>query len=186
MRLSQNSFPPVAMNFKKALRHLIAAWLPCKRHVKLVLQVAAALALMQAWGRTCHKINGTANDEQLREYGVKKWYSMFRRQRCFCPSGMYHSIGRGKFEQVKDINGELWLSFRLGAADSTCKCPDPCRVFKGTASDEELENFEVKRSQNRCFCPKEMYPSKVCWKFEQVKDINYQRRPVAILSPWSC
>ena len=37
-------------------------------------QAAAALTVTQTWGRKCTDSKGTLSDEQLRKYGVKKWY----------------------------------------------------------------------------------------------------------------
>ena len=75
-------------------------------------------------------------------------------------SGMSPSKGCGDFEEVKDVLGDLWRSFRLGAADSTCKCFwSQCQDIKGTESDEDLRYYEVERSQGMCYLDQESFVS---------------------------
>ena len=127
---------------------------------------SAVLNLTRSEGRRCLDFEGTQTF-LLEEYGLKKWYDMFRQEKCFCGEGMSPSKGCGDVERGKDVDGDLGPSFQPGAADPSCKCLDPCRDFEGIASFVKLRELGVKRLERRCVC--DWRPSAECGGIEKIQ-----------------
>eukprot|EP00435_Cladocopium_sp_Y103_P045713 s2094_g13.t1 len=113
------SFPPVAMCCGKRLRWLITfsvLALDAVQAARPGLQPSAALMPRQTFGpKKCQDIR------EAQPLGTKKW------QRCYCsePKRRYPSNGCGEVEEARDpYFGWKVPSFRLAAADMTCKCLD--------------------------------------------------------------
>eukprot|EP00435_Cladocopium_sp_Y103_P017599 s262_g4.t1 len=115
-------FPPVAMCCGlRGLMPFFVLALDAVQAARPGVQPATALTATQTGqtgGRECRDFEGTATDENLRWYEVKK-----EGQRCYCDLATTHpSNGCGEVEEVKGRFGYSFHSFRLSAADSSCRC----------------------------------------------------------------
>ena len=108
-------------------------------------QAAAALTVTQTWGRKCTDSKGTLTDEQLRKYGVKKWYHRFPLvKRCYCYIDTFPPKIAGASLR-KSSSGETCSGL------STLRRPaHGCRCLKGLGRAQELS--ELVTAAAVCFC----------------------------------